>query len=144
MATANDLIAKAFTKAGIRAAETALEADEVQDGLDELNNMLAEWQGLYQLGGSPVADVSDEVRIPRYADSAVIYSLAVRLAPEFSRPVSPALAATASTAFKNMLNNKVIIGDVDMPSTLPLGTGNECNDGASDSRFFPQKSKSNF
>jgi len=41
---AEGLITKAFQKLGIRAAETPLEAFEIQDGLSDLNLMLKSWQ----------------------------------------------------------------------------------------------------
>jgi hypothetical protein len=143
MATANDIIARAFSRAGIRASEAALEADEIQDGLTLLNDMLSNWEPIHHLGFSPVADVADEVRIPRFAEAAVKDALAIELSPEYSRPVSPALAASATLSMKNMMTANINLGDVDMPSTLPLGSGNQCDDG-DDSRFFAQKDKANF
>lgn len=142
MATANDIITRALTRLGVRASETSLQADEIQDGLDLLNDMLSNWEQVYSLGFSPVQGITDEVRIPRFANSAVIDSLAIMMAPEYSRPVSPALVAAAEMAMKNMLTSIVNIGDVDMPSTLPLGSGNQCDD--YDLRFFQDKDKVNF
>ena len=140
MATATDLITDSLVHLGIRASETALQADEIQDGLNRLNDMLAEWEeaGLL-LGFSPVADVADEVRIPRGANAAVKYALAIRSAPDYGRTVSAALAENARDSLKNMLNANVFIGDVDFPATLPKGSGNHCwDDEWLNSRFFPQ------
>ena len=144
MATANDIVTRALTRLGIRASETALQADEIQDGIDLLNDMLSGWEEAgYNLGFSPIQGVSDEVRIPRGANAAVIDSLAIAMAPEYSRPISAALAASAKLSMSNMLSANVFIGDVDMPDTLPLGSGNQCDDG-DDRRFFSQKPKENF
>jgi len=143
MATANDIIARAFARAGIRASEAALEPEEIQDGLDLLNDMLSNWEPVYHLGFSPVAGVADPVRIPRYANAAVIDALAIVLSPEYHKPVSQGLAASAKLSMDNMLTANINLSDVDMPSTLPLGSGNQCDDG-DDSRFFAQKDKANF
>lgn len=43
--TAEQAIEKAFGKIGVKVAEQALQASEIQDGLDELNIMLKAWQG---------------------------------------------------------------------------------------------------
>ena len=146
MATATEIITRSLTRLGIRAAETSLEPSELQDGLSLLNDMLSNWEEAgYNLGFSPVAGLTDEIRIPRGANAAVIDSLAIMMAPEYSRPISAALAASARLNFDNMLVANVFIGDVDMPSTLPRGSGNQCEDDAwFDTTFFPQKDKRNF
>ncbi len=146
MAAASYFIIRSLTRLGVRPSETSLQADEMQDGLDLMNDMLSEWEETGpQLGFSPVAGVSDEVRIPRGANAAVIDNLAIKMAPEYSRIVSPALAESANESLKNMLNANVFIGDVDMPSTLPLGSGNQtCDNDLDDRRFFPEGKKRNF
>jgi hypothetical protein len=144
MATANDIIARAFSRAGIKASEAALEPDEIQDGLDLLNDMLSNWEPIHHLGFSPVAGVADEIRIPRFANAAVIDAFAIVLSPEYHKPVSQGLAASAKLSMDNMMSANINLDDVDMPSTLPLGSGNECSDSGDDSRFFAQKDKVNF
>lgn len=141
MATANEIITRAFKRAGILASESALEADEIQDGLTMLNDMLSSWEPVHHLGFSPVDGVSDEVRIPRYAEAAVKDSLAIHICGEYSRPISPALAGAAQMSLNALMIANIDLSDVDMPSTLPIGSGNECTD---DSRFFPQKDRRNF
>ena len=144
MTTANDIITRAFSRAGIRASEAALEPEEIQDGLTLLNDMLSSWEPMYNLGFSPVKDVGDDARIPRFAEAAVKDALAIMLSPEYSRPVSPALAVSAKLSMRAMLTAITDLSNVDLPSTLPIGSGNECDDNANDSRFFTQKNKINF
>ena len=91
MATAESFIKRALTKVGIRASESPLTADEVQDGLDLLNDMLSEWENSgVTMGFLPVENASDEVRVPRNAHSAIKANLAVRTAPEYGRVVQQA------------------------------------------------------
>jgi hypothetical protein len=144
MATGTQFVTRALGRLGIKAAETSLEASELQDGLDSLNDMLINWEESgYLMGFSPIANLTDEVRVPRGANAAIIDSLAIVLAPEYSRPISPALAASAEMHFNNMLNAIVHIGAANMPSTLPKGAGNE--DIYTDNRtFFSDSDKENF
>ena len=44
MTTSADIISGALKHLGIRAAESPLTAAEVQDGLEDLNDMGAEWE----------------------------------------------------------------------------------------------------
>lgn len=145
MATGTEFVTDALTRLGIRASETSLQPDEIQDGLRLLNDMMAGLEPTLQIGFSPIANASDEVRIPRFADGAIKDRLAIRMAPEYSRPVSNALISSAKGSWKDMLIAITFIGDVDYPSTLPQGSGNECHFGDDlDSRFFPEKNKRNF
>lgn len=147
MATAESFIIRAFSKATILEAETTLEASEIQDGLDQLNDMLASWEfsGI-QLGFEPVADKDDELRVPRFAHGAIKANLAVVLGPEYSKPASPVLLAEAKVTMDNLMNAVVKIGNVQYPSTLPLGSGNEREDERfiNDDRFFPENQGENF
>jgi len=43
--TAGEVVERAFSKIGVKVAEQALQASEIQDGLFELNTMLKAWQG---------------------------------------------------------------------------------------------------
>jgi hypothetical protein len=145
MATGVYFVTKALGLLNIRAAETALEPSELQDGLDLLNDMLSNWEPVYQLGFSPIAELTDEVRIPREVNKAVIDALAILMAPEYGRKVSAELLASAKLSYENMINFIVFIGDVDHPSTLPRGSGNQCDyDAWLNNTFFPEKDKRNF
>lgn len=144
MATANDIVARAFSRAGMRASESALEPEEIQDGFDLLNDMLSAWEPVHQLGFSPLDGVADNVRIPRFANAAVIDSLAIMLTVEYGKPLPPVLAASAKITYSLMLTATTTLDNVDYPSTLPIGSGNECNDNTDDARFFPQKDEVNF
>jgi len=143
MASGIDIIRRAFARAGIRAAESPLESDEIEDGRLLLNDMLSNWEPVYHFGFSPISEVTESVRIPRFSNMAVTDALAVILCPEYSKPVSAALAASAKLSMQMMLIAISDLSDVDMPSTLPKGTGNECHD-YYDDKFFEEKDKANF
>lgn len=144
MATAQHIIERAFAKIGVKATETPIEASEMQDGLDCLNDLLSEWDSTGALKGvSPVKLVSDTVEAPRYADGALKSYLAIKLANEYNRSIQPGMLADAQSSYNNMViaesdNEKGVF-----PSTLPMGSGNRDGINYYDD-FFPGKSKDNF
>lgn len=144
MSTAQHFIDRAMSRIGVKTAEIALEASEAQTGLDLLNDMLASWEVVTPIGFDPVENLTDSVRVPRFAHGAIIDNLAILIAPEFQKVVQPSLAATASSLRNDMLTALVSVGEVNYPSTLPLGSGNQCPDVNIDRRFFPSDEQSNF
>ena len=144
MTTSADIISGALKHLGIRAAESPLTAAEVQDGLEDLNDMGAEWEesGL-EMGFEPSLDANATLNLPRSSIGAFKANLAVRIAPQYSRIVSPALAQLASDTMKALENSLVFIGDVEYPSTQPTGGGNYSGD-LLGNRFFPQNKKERF
>ena len=143
MATAGSFITRALQKIGVRTSESPIEASEMQDGLDALNDMLISWEmsGL-MLGFEPVAD--NEVRVPRFAHAAIKAELAVILGPEYSKPANPVLLAEAQGRKDELMTAVIKIGDVEYPDTLPVGSGNTCSGFVTDRRFFPANERDNF
>ena len=144
MATAASFITRALQKAKVRTAETPIEANEMQDGLDALNDMLISWEQSLQLGFSPVADKDDEVRVPRFAHAAIKAELAVILGAEYDAPIDQVLIAEAKTRKDELMVAVITIGDVAFPDTLPTGSGNGCSGFVIDRRFFPANEQDNF
>lgn len=138
MTTASHIINRAFSKIGVRAAETALTASEVQDGLDALNDMLSEWDAVGTLKGAfPVKEPGDSLSMPRYADGAVKANLALRLAPEYDREITPAMQDDARNSLSNLITASVNLNNTKYPATLPTGSGNTGSGFGVDSDFFP-------
>lgn len=145
MATALDFVKRAFTISGIHPDETDIEASESADALDIFNDMLIEWElNRANLGFAPVKDLADEVRIPRGAHKAVKYNLAVLIGIEFDSPVSPDIAAVANQSKSKMMAIYKKPLQVNYPGTLPTGSGEQCDNGYFDDRFYPKVEKENF
>ncbi len=144
MATAQHFVDRAMSRIGVKTAEINLEASEAQTGLDLLNDMLASWEVVNPQGFEPVALLTDEVRVHRFSNGAVIDNLAILIAPEFQKQISNALVATAASLRNDMRIALLDVGEVNYPSTLPLGSGNQCPDVNIDRRFFPSDEKVNF
>lgn len=125
MATALDIITGGFILLGIRTAESPLEANEAQDGLNSLNDMLNEWNlENIDIGFETVDDIDDEVFIDTGTEGAIKANLAVYMAPEYGRIVSDALAFRAKTG-KKIVRGSLNLRPLDFPDTLPVGSGNE-------------------
>jgi hypothetical protein len=144
MTTSAGIISGALGHLGIRTAESPLTAAEVQDGLEDLNDMGAEWEesGLH-MGFEPSLDVNATLNVPRSSISAFKSHLAIRIAPQYSRIVSPALAELARESMKSLEASLVFIGEVALPDTLPTGSGNYSGD-LIGNRFFRQNKKERF
>lgn len=143
MTTASKVIERAFSRAGIKTAEVPLEATEIQDGLDLLNDLGSMWEQSLKIGFQPVELITDIVRMPRFAEMAFKEGLAVRLRIEYRRAPDPVLIASADDAFTQLSAALIDIGDVAYPGTLPIGSGNECPN-LTDRRFFDQNKVDNF
>ena len=88
MATARDIIERAFRKLGVVASDEGMTADQAENGINALNMMMHAWV----LDGIDVAHVdlelADEFTMePRFHEGCV-YLLAERLSPDYSAPVA--------------------------------------------------------
>lgn len=103
MATAGDIVNRALRLIGIVGIGRSATAEEMQEGLGELRDMLADWelQGV-RLGALVGVDLAITTTIPLPAShrGALQRNLAVLLAPEYGRTVEPALAMKADEGFR--------------------------------------------
>ncbi len=144
MATGADIVTAALRKLGIRTAESPLTASELADGLSEMNDMLAKWEGKgINFGFDPISSAADTVEAPGSAIAAIKSNLSIRLAPDYSRIVSQTLKDQAEKDYNDLLTSEYGPNTVEFPDTLPLGSGNTCVE-LHDQQFFPKNSKENF
>ncbi len=139
-----DIITGALQHLTVITAETELTAAEAQDGLNDLNDMGAEWEvSGPRVGFMPSLDVNSQINLPRHAVAAYKANLALRLAPQYEKLVTASLAQLASGALTSLLTAVDFLGPVELPDTLPVGSGNECPD-VLNRQFFPQNSVREF
>jgi hypothetical protein len=144
MATALKIIERAFSKIGVKAAETPLQPSEINDGLDVLNDMLATWGATGVLKGvDPVMNATDEVKAPRYSLWAIKANVAILLAGEYGIQVSQAMANDAVSSLQQMTMAQIDMSDIPFPSTLPVGSGNYDGMGVEED-FFSIDNTQNF
>ena len=138
MQTARDVIEGAYEHISIFDPD----ASELSKGLTGLNDMLASWEPKCKLGFSPLANVSDTLRVPRYAIGAIKAHLAILLASSKGKAVPDSLAVQARK-LKDDWPAKPL--KVQYPSILPMGSGNISSDYVyNDPDFFPENTPSNF
>ena len=137
MTTASDIVNSALGLILTRSANIPLEADEMQDGIIGLNDMMASWN--LALGYKDVSSSSDTITSPAYANLAIKENLAIHLAPGFGGIVDADLRLNARKSKSALLRIVVNIGPAKMPRTLPRGTGNTRNSSRNQIFYNPPK-----
>lgn len=145
MTTMRVIVEDAFEEIGVKTAEVELTGDELQSGIRRCNDMLTEWNdtGII-VGYNEVLNGDDTVNIERNAIGAVKYSLALRLAPSFQKPITTALVTIANSTLEALMASSSDLSNIAYPDTLPLGSGNQCGSNDTNQRFFPNNKMDNF
>ena len=95
-------------------------------------------------GAIPVEDVGDELEVPRYSLAALKANLAIRLAPEDDRIVTQGMAFDATDSLNELVKAEINLSNIPLPSTLPIGSGNQIGYTDEFNQFFPDGKKRNF
>ena len=145
MTTAADIIKGALRRIQVIASETPIEADEIQDGLEDLNDFGSQTEtGFIALGFIPMSSAADTINIPLEANGFYKDHLAIYLAGQYGAPVPQTLLASAELSKAMVLNTFQGPIDVEFPDTLPLGTGNTCDNTFENQKFFKPNNSENF
>ena len=125
MATAAQVIKASLQRILVQASEAELEADEYQDAIFALNNMMLDWDasGL-NLGFTEVSSLADDITVPTGALRGIIANLAIEVAPDYNGQITEGLANAASEGLKTIRKIAVGIPVSKFPCTLPIGSGN--------------------
>lgn len=110
MATARDLVDAAMRKIGVVAEDEALTADQAAHGTAVLNRMIAGWELQGVQVGWRETEISEVVDLPLNLHEAVIFCLAERLGPDYTRP-----APDATRHFRAIQAAYMIIPDMEVP-----------------------------
>ena len=123
----------------VQASEAPLEANEYQDFIFAMNNYMASLaaKGI-NLGYTAVADLGDTVTVPPGALTGLIANMALQSVPYYGGVVTPELALTAREGMHAMRQLGQIITPTRLPSTLPVGSGNEDNSFGRNWHFYPE------
>jgi len=150
MPTVTEIVTGALGLLEVNTAESAITADEAEAGLTALNDMMNEWNvdGI-NIGYETLDDVEDEVFVTLGSLGAIKSNLAIYIAPEYGRIVTPGLEVRAKRS-KRSLRASIPLNQSQFPDTLPIGSGNEDNNftpngdtpgGLRDSRFYPSNTQ---
>lgn len=101
--TAIQIIGRALRLIGVIDANEAIEANIAQDALETLNGMLAEWhEAQIGLPDYSLATVTDTLATDAADREAIAYQLAIRVAPEYGRSLSPEAAVIAESSMARL------------------------------------------
>ena len=138
MATVAQVAKAALQRILVQASEAPLQPDEFADFIFAMNNYMSELdaQGI-QLGYTEVSDLGDTVTIPTGALRGLIANMAIEVAPDYNGIISQGLVKAAREGYNTMRIIGQTMGNSKMPSTLPLGSGNEDNMFGYSGHFYP-------
>ena len=138
MATVAQVAKAALQRILVQASEAALEPDEYQDFIFAMNNYMAQLdaQGI-SLGYTEVSDLGDTVTIPTGALRGLIANMAIEVSPDYGGVVSDGLVLAARQGLQTMRTIGQRIRASALPSTLPLGSGNEDESWGLNGHFYP-------
>lgn len=138
--TKRQFIEKAFEEIGYASYVYDLEPEQLESALFKLDAMVATWNSVgiklnYPLPESPGnSDLDQSSNVPDLANEAVIFNLAVKLAPSIGKVISPDTKKSARSAYLRMLTRFASPQQMKFPNTLIAGAGNR--NYSSDSTFI--------
>lgn len=122
MATASQIIRRALRILTVIDSQEALDANDAQDALETLNAILAELhEAQVGLPDYSLSSITDTLASDAADREALAYELALRLAPEYGRALSPEAAAAGQAAMGRMRLRYFQPGSVDF-GELPAET----------------------
>ncbi len=116
--TARDLIQRSMLRAGLVARGEVPTAEETDDGLKALNEMLHAWEtdGIHI--GHTDLKVDDTVQLPESHVRGTRLLLAVELLDEYEKEAMPLLVGQADRAKRQLLAEYITVPDAKIDQTL--------------------------
>lgn len=137
--TKRQFVEEAYAEIGFT-NEFDLTPEDKQRGLLRLDALLATWNAMgirisYLLPSSPEdSELASEAGTPDSADLAIITNLALAIAPTKGRIPTPETKRVAKSSLETLLVLHTEPPVMDIPSTMPLGSGNRSYPGRN---YFP-------
>lgn len=133
MWTKKQIIAKAFAELALAGFVYDLDPEQLEDALQSLDAMLAEWttSGVnlgYLLPATPDdSSIDDLSGIPDTANRTVYLNLAVTLAAGRGKTLTTETKAAAARGYHQLLGAaaRSVARQAPMPNTMPRGAGNK-------------------
>lgn len=138
MATVAQVAKAALQAILVQGSEAPLEDDEYQDFIFAMNNYMSSLaaKGI-NLGYTAVSNLSDQVTVPPGALTGLIANMAIQSVPYYGGVATVELAATAREGMQAMRQLGQVITPTRLPSTLPIGSGNEESQFGTGMHFYP-------
>lgn len=129
--TKEAVVLRALRRAGLASSAMLLapEPESTADGLQDLEDMMAEWEGdgvvtSYRYTGSPQPQPSEESGLPDWAIAPVANNLAIRMMIDNQRPVAEEIKLLAYNGLQMIKSRLVEVPDLARRADMPRGTGN--------------------
>lgn len=124
---AKTIICRAYAE--VVTSRSAIEDDELQDGLRYLNRMMAKFsaQGI-DVGYTKLSSVDEHLNVSMGITLGMVKNLAVSLFPQYSAPgaiINPLLTFSANKSLETLRAQAFDqVQPAQFPHTLPIGSGN--------------------
>lgn len=124
MTTVADIVGSALRKIGSADPNEPIGADDFESCISALNRMCIrmEAKGI-SIGWVPVSNPTDIISAPPETEDALIYGLALMIAPEYGAPISPMVAAMAGATMKELVNSIYVTRVLEVNTSMPRSGG---------------------
>lgn len=111
MSTNTQIITDAMRLFGALAEGETPSAEQSSDALRKLNQMMSTWEvDSIVLGYHAQTDATATCPIPDWAEEGVMGQLAIKLAPEYGKTLTPEAAKVATDGFELILRRCISLG----------------------------------
>ena len=124
MATNSNIVSEALSILGVLAETDSLSAEQAENGLSVMNDMLLEWDAdEIDVGFYPQTDINAESPIYTDALSAVKHNLAIHLASYYGLEPKHPVVMIADRGYKRILRDAIVakMKEADL-TNVPLGS----------------------
>ena len=126
METANSVITDILQEVLVQASEQPIESVDFQFVVRYMNRYMAQLAVTTPLGYTVVSKASDPITIPDGAINGLVFNVALKILNSFDIDVGPTLFESAKDSLNAMRKISRNKASTKHPSTLPIGSGNEC------------------
>ncbi len=123
--TIQNVVDRALEKAGVKDVLQTADVEDQATVIDELNDMMLEWHqwGIWARY-TPVSKVTDTNTAYGWMKGPMKTFLALRICPEFQRPIPVGLAALGRKQWAMLLTHFDESREMGFPDTMQVGNGN--------------------
>ena len=122
-----DYINRALSAVGISGITSPGDDEDLNLSFMKLESMVYEWEVRnITINWDHAADINGESGAPRSADTAIIYGLALRIAPDYSIPLDQNIRQLANAGFNALLSDvqRQRVPIFQYPARMGIGSGN--------------------
>lgn len=129
--TKGSLVLRALRRAGLASSAMLLapEPESIQDGLRDLEDMMASWEAdgvalSYRYTGAPEPQPEEEAGVPDWAVNAIAHNLALIMCVDNQRPPPDRLVTLAFNDLRIVKSRLVTVPSLQRRNDMPRGIGN--------------------